>query len=173
MIRIRPFEPADAPELLLVFQRSVQEGAASAYDAAQRHAWASAVTASPVWTRRLGDQITVVAQHPDGLIGFMTLGYDGHLDLAYVRPDWMGKGIAARLHDRLLARAEDHNMTRLTTEASLLARRFFLRQGWRELARQEVQRGAVSLTNFRMDKRLAGQITPSTTSEQPAPLRKF
>ena len=45
-------------------------------------------------------------------------------------------------------------MDRLTTEASHLARRFLLKQGWTELAAQEVEIGGVRLVNFRMTKRV-------------------
>ena len=157
MIRVRPYRPADALPLRQVFWRAVQEGAASAYDQRQRDAWARAPEAPPDWPDRLGRQITLVAEATEGdasPVGFMTLGHDGHLDLAFVLPEAMGGGAAAALHDRLLAEAAARGMDRLTTEASHLARRFLLKQGWTELAAQEVEIGGVRLVNFRMAKRV-------------------
>ena len=156
-IRVRPYRPADAAALRRVFWRAVQEGAASAYDLRQRDAWARAPEAPPDWPDRLGRQITLVAETTDGdggPLGFMTLGHDGHLDLAFVLPEAMGGGAAAALHDRLLAEAEARGIDRLTTEASHLARRFLLKQGWSEIAAQEVEIGGVRLVNFRMAKRV-------------------
>ncbi|MCA8882047.1 MAG: GNAT family N-acetyltransferase [Rhodobacteraceae bacterium] len=152
--RIRPFRAEDALPLRALYYRAVQEGAARFYDQRQRDAWARAPEMPPDWRDRLGREITLVAEDARGPVGFMTLGHDGHLDLAFVAPEAMGTGIAAALHDRLLVEAEARGIAHLTTEASHLARRFFLRQGWREIAEQQVDLGGVRLTNFRMEKRL-------------------
>lgn len=154
MIRIRAFHPDDSNALRQIFFRAVHEGTAQWYTPEQRTAWANAAQAPPDWPKRLGDQITVVAETDGHLTGFMTLGHDGHLDLAFVTPEAMGTGVASALHDRLLTLANKAEMPVLITEASHLARRFFLRQGWRELAKQEVALRGVLLTNFRMEKRL-------------------
>lgn len=154
MIRVRGFEPDDSPALREIFYRAIQQGSAAFYDKRQRDAWARAPEAPPNWTRRLGDQITVVAEVDGARAGFMTMGREGYLDLAFVAPEWMGAGVAAALHDRLLHIALAEGITRLTTEASHLARRFLIRQGWQELAEQQVMVCGVILTNFRMEKRL-------------------
>lgn len=155
MIRIRNFQPADSDALRQIFHRAIHEGTTQWYTPEQRAAWATAPEAPPNWSDRLGAQITVVAEDANHVTGFMTLGHDGHLDLAFVAPEVMGTGVASALHDRLLTHATDVGMTLLTTEASHLARRFFLRQGWRELTAQEVKLRGVSLTNFKMEKRLS------------------
>ncbi|MFV0245517.1 MAG: GNAT family N-acetyltransferase [Qingshengfaniella sp.] len=156
MIRIRPYRPTDAPELSDLFHRAVHEGAARFYTAAERTAWAPPDAPGPDWADRLGAEITLVAETTHlAPAGFMTLGRDGHLDLAYVHPQAMVTGVAAALHDRMLGIARDLGHTRLDTEASHLARRFFLRQGWTDHGAQQVIRHGVTLTNFRMEKRLA------------------
>lgn len=154
MIRIRPFIAADADTLAEVFSRAVREGAAGAYNEAQRLAWASAPDAPPAWNERLGAEITLVGERDGRVAGFMTLAHDGHIDLAFVLPEEMGRGLAAALHDRVLAEAQVRRMTRLTTEASIIARRFFLKQGWRELSEQQIELRGVLLTNYVMEKRL-------------------
>lgn len=154
MIRIRNFCPSDSDALRQIFYRAVHEGTTAWYTPEQRAAWANAAEAPPEWPKRLGDHMTVVAEMDAQISGFMTLGYDGHLDLAFVTPESMGTGVASALHDRLLSLARAAGLELLTTEASHLARRFFLRQGWTELAAQEVELRGVSLANFRMEKRL-------------------
>lgn len=155
MIRVRPYRREDAPALAEIFFRAVHEGAVDYYTARERAAWAPRDALPPDWADRLGRQMTQVAE-TDGFspAGFMTLGHDGHLDLAYVAPEAMGTGVAAALYDRLLVLAREAGMTRLETEASHLARRFFLKQGWAELTRQQVERDGVLITNFRMEKYL-------------------
>ena len=91
----------------------------------------------------------------DGPVGFMTLNPDtGYLDLAFVLPELMGKGVAATLYAMLESRARAAGLTRLTTEASLLSEPFFLREGWRLVRRQEVERSGARLSNALMEKSL-------------------
>lgn len=153
-MRVRPYCTDDAVRLADVFDRAVREGTVGVYDADQRAAWASAMDTPPNWARRLNEEITVVAERGGQVAGFMTLGRDGFLDLAFVLPEAMGTGVAAALHDRMLVEAEARKLSRLTTEASHLARRFFIKQGWRDLGEVQVSLGGSSLTSFSMEKRL-------------------
>lgn len=158
MIRIRNFQATDSDALRQIFYRAIHEGTTEWYTPEQRAAWANAAEAPPDWPQRLGDQMTVVAETDGQISGFMTLGHDGHLDLAFVAPEAMGTGVASALHDRLLDLAAKAGLQVLTTEASHLARRFFLRQGWTELTAQEVELRGVLLANFRMEKRLGAAL---------------
>ncbi len=155
MVDVRPFHPRDAVALRGIFRQAVLVGAAGHYDAAQRAAWAGAAALPPAWPARLGDQITLVAEAAGGPpLGFMTLGHDGHLDLAFVRPESRGTGVAAALLGAIVAEARARSIAPLTTEASHLARPFFLRHGWTLLAEQQVELNGITLTNFRMELRL-------------------
>ncbi len=114
-----------------VFYRAVREGAKGAYTEAQLEAWAPQV--EPNWDRpdKLLDQWAWVAEEDDGrLLGIMSLEPGGYLDMAFVIPEAMGGDVAPALHAALIARAREAGLTRLTVRASILARRFFLKQGW-------------------------------------------
>lgn len=152
MTRIRPYRAGDAHALHDIFRRAVLEGAAGAYTEAERQAWLGRADMPADWSARLGDEITLVGEAGGAPAGFMTLGRDGHLDLAYVLPEAQGTGLAAALHDRIVRVAQEHAMPGLTTEASIVARRFFLKQGWRVIAEQSVERNGMRLRNYRMEK---------------------
>lgn len=149
-VTLRPARTGDGPALAAVFHDAVQRGAACHYSDTERAAWASGAP-SDRWEPRLLAGHTTVACHRRSPIGFATLGPDGHLDLFYVSPDWMGKGVAQLLHADVLATARAAGMPLLTTEASHLARSFLTRQGWTTCARQSVIRHGIALTNFRME----------------------
>lgn len=156
-IRIRAAGAQDADTLLRLAKTSVIEGTTAFYCSAQRHAWARALDRPPGFAARIAGQHSFAAlgtEHGD-IVGFMTLGTDGHLDLAYVAPSAMRRGVGAALHDRVVAHATSLGHTRLTTEASHLARHAFRRFGWHEIAAQSVAVFDQSLQNFRMEKRLA------------------
>lgn len=150
MIAVRRFHLHDAGPCRLVFYEAVHQGAASHYTKEQCLAWAPSRDMPPLWPDRLADQITYVGQSADGIEGFFTLNHDGHLDLAFVRPRQMGRGLAGRLYDACFADAAAGDMTSAYTEASYLSRPFFLRRGWCVIAQQEVERFGTYLTNFRM-----------------------
>jgi putative acetyltransferase len=149
-VNIRRFRESDAAATARVFYDSIHHATREFYDAAQRRAWAPEVPETEAWWARIAPQIAFVAERDGTLIGFMTLRTDGHLDLAFVAPDAVGQGVAKALYDALLAEATAAGMTRFTTEASLLARPFFLRQGWSVQREEAVERHGVILTRFRM-----------------------
>ena len=152
---IRPYRPSDAIGLATLFHRAVQEGAAGHYTPEQRTAWCDSPPTSAGWRARVEEAETLVAEHGDAQLGFMTMDMDtGYLDFAYVAPEVMGRGVAAALYTVLEGRARGRGLIRLETEASLLAQPFFARQGWRVVQAQEIVRAGVSIPNARMEKRL-------------------
>lgn len=152
---VRSYATGDAPVLAEIFHRSVHEGAASRYSPEECAAWSPRVPDTRSWELRLAEAETVVAEMPGGPVGFMSLDRArGYLDLAFVLPEAMGKGVAGVLYAVLEGRARARGLTRLETEASLLAEPFFARQGWRLVRRQKVERLGVFLPNAVMEKPL-------------------
>ena len=148
-------QPGDAAVLGEIYYLAVNEGAAEHYSDAERGAWAPEVPSGRAWAQRLKPLTTFVAEAGGQVVGFMSLRDDGYLDLAFVRPEWRGRGAAVALYLVLEDHARASGMRWLGTEASRLARPFFLKNGWREIASQQVKIRNVWLENFRMDKRLA------------------
>lgn len=154
-VTVRSYAPGDAKPLGVVFHRSVHEGAASRYSPEERAAWSPEIPDTRSWDLRLRDAETVVAEVSGKAVGFMSLNMArGYLDLAFVLPEVMGKGVAESLYAVLESRSRARGLTRLSTEASLLAEPFFLRRGWRLVRRQRIERLGVMLPNALMEKDL-------------------
>ena len=151
-VRIRDYGPRDAAAAYAVFRRAVHEGAARHYSEAERAAWAPDPDPPADWAPRLARHLSWVALHRRRLVGFATLGRDGHLDLFYVTPEAMGRGVADKLYVRVEAAAKARGLAVLDTVASRLSRSFLARRGWRVAARQSAIRGGVALTTYRMEK---------------------
>lgn len=150
-LRLRPARPGDGPATRALFYAAVHRGAAHAYSPEERAAWAPSPEPPEGWEARLLAGTTLIAEAGGHMAGFMTLGADGYLDLAYVAPDRIGQGVGRALHEGILAEARTQGLRLLDTEASLVARPVFAHLGWREIARQSVIRHGVALTNFRME----------------------
>ena len=73
----------------------------------------------------------------------------GYLDRLYVHKDYQKKGIASALCDRL---EENCAAAYFTTHASITARPFFEKRGYRVMKEQQVVRKGVKLTNYVMKK---------------------
>jgi putative acetyltransferase len=152
--RIRPYTPHDALQTARVFYDAVHIGTAAVYNEEQRHAWAPEIPTTPLWGQRLSNATTMVSEQGGKIVGFMSLTGAGMIDMAFVTPSVMGSVVAADLYDKITAIARSKDMVALGTEASFLARKFFLKRGWREVSEQSVDCNGVDLTNFIMAKYL-------------------
>lgn len=151
-IAIRPYEPADLDALIAIFLGAIREVAAREYSQAQVNAWAQADR--DVWAlRRLG-RPTWVALMGREVVGFANLEPNGHLDMMYVHPAHQGVGVASALLESVLTSARSQGLFRIFTEASITARGFFERRGFRVMAAQSVELRGQRLTNFRMERYL-------------------
>lgn len=153
-MEIRSFQPQDADALGELFHCSVRQGAQQHYSAAQLAAWSPAPPRGLAWARRLGNADTVVAEENGRLLGFMAMEAQGYLDLAFVLPEAMGRKVSDAIYAVLEGRARRSGISRMTTQASLRAEPFFMRQGWAVTQRQVVERSGVTLENAWMEKHL-------------------
>ena len=153
-LKIRRFQAADAEGSAQLYFRAVREGALAAYTPEQVRAWAPEMPEVDVWHDRLAKDDCFVAEMNGHLAGFMTFDASGYIDLAFVAPEFMGQGVAAALYQQIETVATSKRIEILTVHASLLARNFFLKQGWTILHQEETERAGVSLTRFAMEKKL-------------------
>lgn len=129
-MQIRPYRTEDRAACVQVFHRAVREGTTAFYDAAQRAAWAGPPVPDLATPDPRAGQWCLVAEDAGRINGFFAMDPDGYLDMAFVLPEVMGKGVAAALYDALMAKARAHGLPRVHTHASHLFRRFLLRRGW-------------------------------------------
>ncbi|MFK4448771.1 putative acetyltransferase [Caballeronia udeis] len=149
---IRRYEAADLDAVLSVFLRSVRDVASRDYDAGQIAAWAQADP--DVWARRRLDRPTWVALIDDVITGFTDLESNGHIDMLFVDPACLRRGVASTLLDTVENAARAQRLAALHTDASITARPFFETRGFQAIRSQVVALRGQRLTNFRMEKRL-------------------
>lgn len=157
---IREYRPEDLPVLVALFYDTVHAVCAADYTLAQLDAWAPADMDASAWAASLAAHHTVVAVEGGTIVGFGDMAADGYLDRLFVHKDFQRRGVAKAICDALegASRAE-----RFTTHASITARPFFEKRGWRILTAQTVERRGVFLTNYRMERRRWPFTGPSGT----------
>ncbi|MGV1835520.1 GNAT family N-acetyltransferase [Rhizobium rhizogenes] len=153
-IGIREYAPDDAGATIDIFLRAIREIASKDYNPAQIDAWAK-VDDPAVWAQWRASRPTWMAIYEAQPVGFSDLKADGCLDMMFVHPDHLGKGVASLLLKTVEAAARHQGHRRIFTEASLTARPFFERKGFIVLAAQTVEKRGQTLPNFRMEKTLA------------------
>ena len=159
-VAIRAYDPRDAADLADVFFRSVRQVALSDYTAAQVRAWAPEPRTAE-WAHGEasdGRLVLVAANADDRPVAYIDLEPDGHIDRVFCAPEAAGQGIASELYEAMETAARQQAISRLYTEASELARRFFDRKGFVVLERQDMVLRGEPIHNYKMAKDLAAPI---------------
>jgi putative acetyltransferase len=155
-IVIRACRDGDAPRLSRLYRRSVEGLGGRDYSPAQVRAWAALAPdpARMLSMARDGRVRLVAADGADLPIGYADLEPDGHIDHLYCAPEAKGTGAAAALYDALERIARERGTSRLYSEASEAARRFFLRRGFAVLRRRDLEIDGVAIHNYAVEKTL-------------------
>ncbi|MBM3548079.1 MAG: GNAT family N-acetyltransferase [Alphaproteobacteria bacterium] len=154
-MNIRRYVPADLDAVMDLFRESVRRVAIRDYSEAQVQAWAPDVPDRERWAERRASRPTWIAEIDGRLAGFADLEPDGHVDMMYVHPDHQGRGVANALMKTVESEAARLGLGRLYTEASITAKPFFERKGFRVIAPQTVSLRGMDFINYRMEKPLA------------------
>lgn len=147
---VREMIAGEADALGRVMFRAIHEGA-SAYTADQRIAWCATPPAGAGWAQKLARQDVSVAEAQGGPVGFLTRE-GAYIDLAFVLPDWQGRGIFAALYDRIETDARAVGLHRLWVHASLMAQPAFARRGFDVIRHETVTYGGETLDRAEMEK---------------------
>lgn len=154
LIQIRPYKSDDLNVIIELFNDSVRQVASRDYNPAQMDAWAPIAVDKPLWSERLESKPTVVAEYQRQIAGFSDLEPGGHIDMLFVHSDFQGLGVARSLMDHILDAAREQRLSELSTDASVTARPFFERIGFRVVREQDVQLRGQTFHNYRMVRAL-------------------
>lgn len=146
---IRKYEPSDCKALSKLFYDTVHSVAAEDYTEEQLDAWASGNVDLEKWNCSFLEHYTLVAVENEIIVGFGDIDNTGYLDRLYVHKDYQGKGIAKAICDELEQTVQDG---KVTTHASITAKPFFEKRGYRVRKEQQVERQGILLTNYVMEK---------------------
>lgn len=153
-MHMRRFRPEDAAAVASLFHDTVRRINCRDYTDIQVRAWAPDAADPAVWIGKLAGRFSIVAEQDGVITGFGDIEADGHLDHLFVHADHQGEGIGRRLAETMEAEARRLGLGRIFTEASITARPFFERLGYRVIQEQTVLSRGVEFINFRMEKLL-------------------
>jgi putative acetyltransferase len=152
---LRPYLPEDAPLLAEIFRASVEELTGDDYDPAQQRAWVAVADDEAAFTKRLGNALTLVATMQGEPVGFASLAGGEKIDLLYVHPVAIRRGVAALLVDALEKLAASRGAKRLTADASDTSLGFYEHRGFVPTQRNTVRCNGEWFANTTVEKKLA------------------
>ena len=148
-MEIRKYETNDCEAITKLFYDTVHSVNAKDYSKEQLDAWATGKIDIDVWNESFLNHYTLVAVENGEIVGFGDIDGTGYLDRLYVHKDFQNQGIATALCDRLESLVYKKS---IRTHASITAKPFFLKRGYRVVKEQQVERLGQILTNFVMEK---------------------
>ena len=151
-MQVRDYQPADAAGLAELYVRSVKGLGALRYSPEQVEVWAGLAPSPERLEALMADgRFRLVAEDAGRLAAFIDVTPEGLVHFFYADPE-AAKGAADTVYQAAEARARAAGMTRLTAEASDLARGFFLRRGYVDGGRRDFEVEGVAIHNHAVEK---------------------
>ncbi|WP_191600849.1 GNAT family N-acetyltransferase [Marinomonas algicola] len=147
---IRPFKTTDAKGIADLFHGAVHSISPNIYLTEQLEAWAPTPPDYSMWAKRVERTQPFVATIGDIIVGFIELEADGHIDCLYVHRDYQRQGIANALFTYARKEAIKSGYKTLYVDASLLAKPFFEKRGFKVESENIVKRNHQELINYSM-----------------------
>lgn len=145
---IRKYNQLDCNEIVNLFYNTVHIINKKDYSKEQLDAWANKPFDLNRWDNILTNHHTLVAIKDNIIVGFGDIDNTGYLDHLYVHYDYQGQGIASKICDQL----ENYTNNDILVHASISAKDFFIKRGYKIIKEQQVKRNNIFLTNFVMIK---------------------
>ncbi len=118
------------------------------YTGEQVDAWAPKQMDLESWNRSFLEHYSVIAEENHTIAGFGDISRQGYLDRLYVHKDFQRQGVATAICNTLEQKVRGN----IITHASITARPFFEKRGYRIVREQRVERQGRVLVNFVMEK---------------------
>lgn len=145
---IRKYESTDCKEMAELFFNTVHSVNVKDYTKQQLDAWASGQVDLEKWDQSFQEHFSIVAVENDIIVGFGDIDKTGYLDRLYVQKNYQGKGIATAICDKLESKVKEN----IITHASITAKPFFEKRGYKVVKEQQVERNGIFLKNYIMEK---------------------
>lgn len=146
---IRKYETSDCKELVELFYNTVHYINAKDYTEEQLNVWATKDMDLEKLDQSLLLHFSVVAVENEVIVGFGDIDKNGYLDRLFVHKDYQGKRIATAICNIL---EQTVTSGKITTHASITAKQFFEKRGYKVMKKQLVNRQGILLTNYIMEK---------------------
>lgn len=150
---IRIYQHGDHHAIAEIFPRAVHEIACNDYSSEQCYAWSGKEPNPEYWEKRCELKRPFVAVIDSQIAGFLELDTDGHIDCAYINPDFKRRGIMTSLIRHAVDTAFAMKLSRIYVEASICIKPLLEQEGFEVVSDDRVDIAGVYLQNYQMELR--------------------
>ncbi|RXJ88025.1 GNAT family N-acetyltransferase [Arcobacter sp. CECT 8985] len=140
-------------ELPLLFTNTIHKTCNKDYTCEQLNAWANLNIDYKAWEERLSKTRPYLAIMDEKLVGFAEF-YEDYIDCFYVHHEYQGCGVGKMLLNNIFKIAKENEQTLLRVDASITAKPFFEKFGFKQIKKNKVERNNIELVNFSMEKQI-------------------
>jgi putative acetyltransferase len=145
---IKKYKPTYCKELIQLFYDTVHTINAKDYSKKQLNAWATKNIDPEKWNQSLTEHYSIVAIEDEIIVGFGDIDQTGYIDRLFVHKNYQRQGVATAICDQLEQKAKG----KVYTNASITAKPFFEKRGYKVIKKQEIKKQNIVLINFVMEK---------------------
>ena len=164
-MKLRRYISSDLPNIAALFRETILKINVRDYSQEQVHIWSGRwqdLMERDAWFHAM---YTLVAVNDSRLVGYGNVDDTGYVDHLYVRWDCQGQGIASEILQALESRCRKLQISTVTVHASITARPFFEKHGYKVIREQLVELCGTMFINYAMAKNLTdGKVTVSSIS---------
>ncbi|RYA22558.1 histone acetyltransferase [Malaciobacter halophilus] len=136
----------EIPEL---FTNSIHKRCNKEYTKEQLNAWANLDIDYEAWEKRLNKTKPYLVILDKKLVGFVEF-YEDYIDCFYVHHEYQGKGLGKAFLLYILKKARQNEIKKLRVDASITAKPFFEKYGFKVVKRNIIKRDNQLLINYLM-----------------------
>ena len=151
-MNLRQITIKDQLELKKVYFDSIQSLDKKIYSHQQKRAWCSQAWDNPNFDNLITKGKGLILSEKGITIAFATRYPNNRIALLYCKGKYQRKGFGSKLLQKLEDEAKNEGLDSLTTEASLISYKLFLKNGWEIIRKEKVTINNIFFERYKMIK---------------------
>ena len=153
-MNLRQITIKDQLELKKVYFDSIQSLDEKIYSQEQKRAWSSQAWDNPIFNKSITEGDGWLLSEKDIVIAFATRYPKNKIALFYCKSKFQRKGFGSKLLHKLEDEAKKQGLDSLTTDASLISYKLFLKNKWEIIRKEKVNINKIFFERYKMIKTL-------------------
>ena len=155
-MNLRQITIKDQLELKKVYFDSIQSIDESIYSQEQKRAWSSQAWDNPNFDKLITRGKGWVLLEKGIIIGFAVRYPNNRIALLYCKGKYQRKGCGSKLLHKLENEAKREGLASITTEASLISYKLFLKNEWKIISKEKITINNIFFERYKMTKLIKG-----------------
>lgn len=145
---------SDCTSLQKIFVETIFHVCKFDYSPKQLAIWASGIENEERWKQILNEQLVIVAEENQKILGFCTLSKNCYIDLLFIHKNVQRQGIAQKLYKFMEKIAIENSQSIISADVSITALPFFRKMGFDHQVKQTVILKGTEFINYKMSKKI-------------------